>query len=85
MIKRYAIACLLFLLPLLSLYGQTGLGIQDTLPLRYDVFKIFNKPGPYGNRITLIQSDSIANKINRQVEQNSKMQGKMQGYRVRIF
>lgn len=85
MIKRYTITCLLVLFPLFSLYGQSETWIQDTLPLRHDVFKTLEKPGPYGNRITIIQPDSLAFKINQLVEINSKTQRKMQGYRVRIF
>lgn len=85
MIKRYTITCLLLLFPLFSLYGQSESWIQDTLPLRYDVFKTLEKPGPYGNRIAIIQQDSIAYKVNKQIEANSIKQGKIQGYRVRIF
>jgi len=85
MIKRYTITCLLVLFPLFSLYGQSETWIQDTLPLRHDVFKTLEKPGPYGNRITIVQQDSIAYKVNKQIEYNSKKQGKLQGYRVRIF
>ena len=75
----------LLLFSCFSLWGQASDSALDTLQIRYDVFETFKKPGPYGNRCTLIQSDSIAFKVNRLIEKNSQSQGKMQGYRVRIF
>jgi hypothetical protein len=52
---------------------------------QYNVFDHFRKPGPYGNRVEIIQSDSVAIRLNRLVETNRLTSGKMQGFRVRIF
>lgn len=57
----------------------------DSLYTQYNVFDHFRKPGPYGNRVEIIQSDSVAIRLNRLVETNRLTSGKMQGFRVRIF
>lgn len=57
----------------------------DTLLSTYNVFDHFRLPGPYGNRIEIIQSDSVEQAVNRNIEHNRLSSGKMQGFRVRIF
>ena len=83
--RRIAMVCLLVLLPVFSLWGQIFEYKEDTLQVYPDIFEVLRSTGPYGNRITLIQSDSIAHKVNSLVEINKQSQGKMQGFRVRIF
>lgn len=57
----------------------------DTLSLLTDVFEYFRKPGPNGNRLRIVQSDSILYKVNWQAENNRLSSQKMQGFRIRIF
>ncbi len=58
---------------------------RDSLILSYNVFDQFREPGPYGNRMVIIQSDSVEYLVNRDVAENRLSPGKMEGFRVRIF
>jgi len=57
----------------------------DSLVINYNVFDQFREPGPYGNRMVIIQSDSIDHMVNRDIAENRLSPGKMDGFRVRIF
>lgn len=57
----------------------------DSLILSYNVFDQFREPGPNGNRMVIIQSDSVEYLVNRDVAENRLSPGKMEGFRVRIF
>jgi hypothetical protein len=75
-----------FILLLSGIFTGRALAQEpDTVLSAYNVFDYFRLPGPYGNRINIIQSDSIEHAVNRYIEQNRLSAGKMQGFRVRIF
>ncbi|MFA5443641.1 MAG: SPOR domain-containing protein [Bacteroidales bacterium] len=57
----------------------------DSLIINYNVFDQFREPGPYGNRMVIIQSDSVEYLVNRDIAENRLSPGKMEGFRVRIF
>ena len=53
---------------------------RDSLILSYNVFDQFREPGPYGNRMVIIQSDSVEYLVNRDVAENRLSPGKMEGF-----
>ena len=57
----------------------------DSLTIKYNVFEQFREPGPFGNRMVIIQSDSVEYLVNREIAENRLSPGKMDGFRVRIF
>ncbi len=58
---------------------------RDSVVVSHNVFDRFRQAGPYGNRMVIIQSDSIEYLFNRDVAANRLSRGKMEGFRVRIF
>ena len=83
--NRFVLAAILVLLTGCYFSDAALAQVPDTLSQGTDVFEYFQRPGPEGNRLRIIQSDSIRLKVNRQAEQNRFSQKKMQGFRVRIF
>jgi len=57
--------------------------VLDSLLYNRNIFDLLSTPGPYGNRVELVQSEALKSAVQRQVIQNGSKA--MQGYRVRIF
>ena len=83
--KRSVVSYIMILLAAGFFSGSLLAQEPDTLSLLTDVFEHFQKTGPNGNRLRIVQSDSIRYKVNWHVENNRLSSNKMQGFRVRIF
>ena len=73
----------LFLFITTFLTTQLSSQTLDSLVLNRDIFEFLNSSGIYGNRVTLVQPESLKSAIQYQIVQNEAK--KIQGYRVRIF
>jgi hypothetical protein len=71
---------------LTGMFATKGLSQDiDSLMISYNVFDQFREPGPYGNRMIIIQSETVEYLVNRDIAENRLSPGKMEGFRVRIF
>jgi hypothetical protein len=83
--RKIAIPLVLSLL-LSSLFAVKCLSQdRDSVVINHNVFDRFRQAGPYGNRMVIIQSDSVEYLVNRDIAENRLSPGKMEGFRVRIF
>jgi orotidine-5'-phosphate decarboxylase len=56
---------------------------SDSLLRSRNIFDLLSTSGPYGNRVEIVQQESLRGAVQRHVIQNESKQ--IQGYRIRIF